>query len=91
LIDAALALRHRREQIAVLQFRKKLALLDMIAAANEKLLHRRRDLGYHVSLVLREQDSISPDDAADGRLSHGCDLDGRRRLNLGFLLFRASG
>ena len=77
-------------EVAVLEHGQKLALLHVVAAVDVELLDRRGDLGHDAGLVAREEHAVAGDDAADGVLGHGRDLDRRGRFGFAFLLLGAA-
>ena len=88
LIDCALVRRRRGAQIAIFEDRDQLSGLYVVAAVDQKLLHRRGDLRHHVRLVLRPKNGVGLDDAVNRRLLHGGDLHGRGRFHFLFFLLR---
>ena len=91
LVHGALAFGGLGGEVAALERGQELALLDVVAAVDVELFDGRGDLRHDAGLVAREQHAIAGDNAADGVLGDGRDLNGRGRLGFGGLLPGAAG
>jgi len=92
LLELASIGRNGSNEVAVFQHGQQLACFHGIAAVHQEFLHRRRDLGHDVPLILREQRAVAGHDFSDVVLRHGRHLHrGGRFFFGGFLLLRAAG